>query len=299
MYRNIIENIVIPIGDVFNRTSYMRQLKYWRKVDTYTSPQLENLQKENLKEVLAHAVNTVPFYKNIDLKGVDPYRWLNNFPVVTKNHLREQNSELISSNVHKDSLIKYSSSGSSGIQSTVYMSKAEQSIIRGILTHWWEWSGYGIGSPIVQTGMTLNRSAAKSLKDFFFRTYYLNAFSLSEYQLQKVCRTLESTKSYFLAGYASSLHVIAAYALEHKYNIGLKAVISLGDKLFDHYRSTIEEAFNCKVYDTYGSNEGLMIAAQKDLDYLYILSPHVYLEIVDDNNNSCLLYTSPSPRDRG
>ena len=285
MYRNVLENIVVPIGDVFNRTSYMRQLKYWRKVDTYTLPQLENLQKENLKEVLAHSVNTVPYYKNIDLKGSDPYLWLNQFPVVTKNHLREQNSELISANVHMDSLIKYSSSGSSGIQSTVYMSKAEQSIIRGILTHWWEWSGYGIGSPIVQTGMTLNRSAAKSLKDFFFRTYYVNAFSLSEEQLQKVCRTLENTKSHFLVGYASSLQVIAAYALEHKFNIRLKAVISLGDKLFTHYKSTIEKAFHCKVYDTYGSNEGLMIAAQKDIDYLYILSPHVYLEIVDDSNN--------------
>jgi phenylacetate-CoA ligase len=44
----------------------------------------------------------------------------------------------------------------------------------------------------------------------------------------------------------------------------------------------ISEKFGCKIYETYGSAEGLMIAAQKDLPYMYIMSTHVYLEVLDE-----------------
>lgn len=282
MYQKLLESILLPIGDYFNKSSYIKQLKYWRKVDSFTTEELAELQTVNLKKTLTNAVTNIPFYNDIKLNGENPTEWLKQFPVLTKNHIRNNTLELINTNYSIADLIQYSSSGSSGIQSSVYMNKDEQSIIRGILTHWWEWSNYRIGKPIVQTGMTLDRSLVKSLKDFFLRTYYLNAFSLSENQLKDVCEKLNNTDKYFLSGYASSLNVIAEYALKHNYSIKLKSVISLGDKLFDHYRKNIENAFACKVYDTYGSNEGLMIAAQKDLEYLYILSPHVFVEIVDD-----------------
>lgn len=285
MYQKFLENILLPIGDLLNNSSYINQLKYWRKVDTYSENELLELQHKNLKKTLINAVNSVPFYNKIELIGNDPVEWLKEFPVLTKDNLRYNTIQLINENYPANDLIKYSSSGSSGIQSAVYMNKEEQSIIRGILTHWWEWSGYRIGKPIVQTGMTLDRSLAKSIKDFFFRTYYLNAFSLSESQLKELCEKLNNTNKHFLSGYASSLNVIAEFVLKSNYNIKLQSVISLGDKLFDSYRKNIESAFKCKVYDTYGSNEGLMIAAQKDLNYLYILSPHVYIEIVDDKNN--------------
>jgi phenylacetate-CoA ligase len=284
MYQKILENIILPIGDLFNKSTFIKELKYWRKIDAYSSEELEKLQTENLRNLLSSAVKNVPLYKGIKLDNSDPYYSIQKFPILTKNCLRKNNSELISSLENKNDLIKYSSSGSSGVQSAVFMNKQEQSIIRGILTHWWEWSQYKIGEPIVQTGMSPDRSFVKSLKDFFFKTYYLNAFALSNEQLHSLCEKLNNSDKYFLSGYASSLNIIAEYASDNKYNIQLKSVISLGDKLFPHYRKNIEKAFNCKVYDTYGSNEGLMIAAQKDLEYLYILSPHVFVEIVDDYN---------------
>lgn len=284
MYQKLLEYILLPIGDFFNNTSYIKELKYWRKVDGYSEDKLEKLQKENLKKILIHAVNNIPNYKDVKLKGTNPYLWINDFPVLTKNNLRYDSEKLLIDD-NSINLIKYSSSGSSGIQSAVFMSKKEQSIIRGILTHWWEWSSYRVGKPIVQTGMTLQRGLVKTLKDYFFRTHYINAFSLSETQLKSLAKKLDGTKKYYLSGYASSLNVIAEYILKSNYKVQLKSVISLGDKLFPHYRKNVEKAFNCKVYDTYGSNEGLMIAAQKDLDYLYILSPHVFIEIVDENNS--------------
>lgn len=63
-----------------------------------------------------------------------------------------------------------------------------------------------------------------------------------------------------------------------------KGIISWGDKLFDQYRKNLQAAFHAPVYETYGSSEGFLIAAQYDLDYMYIMSPHVYLELLDDHD---------------
>ncbi len=283
MYQKILENIILPLGDVFNNSSYTKQLKYWRQVDTFSEQELQSLQEKNLKKILQFAVKEISIYKEISLNGNTPYDWILNFPILTKDTLRSNGEALLTKD--KNTLITYSSSGSTGIQTTVFMDKEEQSNIRAILTHWWEWSGYQIGNNIVQTGMDANRSKLKRTKDFLYKTYYIPAFSLTETQLKEVCDKLQNpTKSYYLVGYASSLHVIATYALKKNYKIQLSAVISLGDKLFSTYKNSIQKAFKCNVFDTYGCNEGFLIASQKDLEYKYIMSPHVYLEILDDDN---------------
>ncbi len=66
----------------------------------------------------------------------------------------------------------------------------------------------------------------------------------------------------------------------------MSGIISLGDKLYDHYIKNFNEAFkNPTIIDTYGCAEGILIACQKDLKYYYIMSPHVFVEIVDDQGN--------------
>lgn len=286
MYQFLLEKIILPIGDLFNKSSYMQQLTYWRKVDQLSETDISDLQQKNLDHLLSYAIKNVPYYSEVVATKPNQKLTLGDFPILEKDIFRNRIDDLISKNQKKKDLIPYSSSGSYGAQTTIYMSKQEQSVIRGILTHWWEWSGYRIGKPIIQTGMATTRSKLKRIKDFLFLTDYVYAFSFTENELQAICdRMQKKTNHFFLVGYASSLNVIAEYALKKNYSIQLKGVISLGDKLFDHYRNNLINAFQTNVFDTYGSNEGLMIAAQDDIPYYYILSPHVYIEIVDDENN--------------
>ncbi len=283
MYNFLLEKFILPLGDLFNGSSYIKQLRYWRKVDEFSAEELEVLQNRNLEKLLKYAVEHVPFYQNSVPSTQN--LGLQSFPIINKQIIRNKSDDLISKEYEKAKLIPYSSSGSSGVQTTVYMSKQEQSVLRGILTHWWEWSGYQIGKPIVQTGMATSRSKLKALKDVLFRTNYIYAFSFKDEELKTICDGMNGKRNYFhLVGYASSLNVIAEYAIENNYSIHLKGVISLGDKLFDHYRKNVQKAFQVKVQDTYGSNEGFMIAAQSDLDAYYILSPHVFVEILDDDD---------------
>lgn len=283
IWNKFLEKLVLPIGDILNRSYFIKDLKYWRAVDRLSEDQLHNLQKENLANLLKHATTHAKHYGNVELEGYDPYKWLSNFPILTKDDLRHNTDNLLTQN--KSKLTKVSSSGSSGISSSVYMNSKDLSSLRAGLLHWWEWSGYRMGAPLVQTGISPNRGLLKTVKDRLFRTIYINAFSHSKEQLKSLCQRLEKKKNYFLIGYASSLNVIAEYASENKYQIELRGVISLGDKLFSHYRKNIQDTFHCDVKDTYGSAEGFLIGAEYDLEYMYILSPQTLVEILDDDNN--------------
>lgn len=283
-YNSVLESVIFPLGDFLNKSSFIQKLKEWRKMDTFSSEELSRIQKENLKKILIHAQRNVSVFQDLKLDGDDPYEWIKKFPVLEKNDLKSRCDEYLTRS--KDELVKYSSSGSSGIQSSVYMDKEEQSNIRAILIHWWEWAGYSLGDPLVQTGITPNRGFLKSLKDLMVKTIYIDAFSHTKEQLDTICKVFEKNPGkYFMAGYASSIFVIAEHAKSTGKKLTLRSAISFGDKMFYHYRNLIENTFNCKVYDTYGCNEGFLIASQKDLEYKYIMTPHVYLEILDDDGN--------------
>lgn len=280
IYNWIIEKLLFPLGDLLNGSSYIRNLNMLRTLVRKDEEHLKAYQKERLREVLQHAIVNSSYYDSVRLdKNQDPIEWLKKFPILDKGSLKANLDGLLTKD--KNNLIRYSSSGSSGIQSEVYVDKFEQSMFRAAQTLWWEWAGFKLGMPMVQTGLASKRTKEKKIKDFLLRTYYLFAFSITKRQANDAFEWGNAHHA-FLGGYASSLFVLAELTKEIQQKPKFSAAITWGDKLFDHYKKEIENAFSCKVYETYGANEGLMIGSQKDLDYMYIMSPLVYLEILND-----------------
>jgi phenylacetate-CoA ligase len=280
----IIENLVFPIGDLLLGTQVRKQLQIQREYSQLNEEGIALLQESKLKSLLKHATATCEYYKlfsNEKLKGSE---WIKHFPILTKQMTLKENSKLISSNYQIKNLIKYESSGSSGVRSLVYIDKKEQSIMRAILINWWEWNGYYIGKPIFQTGMSPERGFLKSFKDKLFATYYFTAFGMDEKSILAALNDVCKKRKMHLFGYASSLYELAKVANKNKLNLQFDLAMSQGDKLFDHYAIEINKAFKCNVVEDYGLNEGFMIGQKKDLPFFYINSPNVYVEILDENN---------------
>ena len=284
IYSVILENCILPIGDVFFGFLYTKKLKELRRVVAFSEDELLQYQNKNLADILKHAVDHSDYYRNSNIvfHSDNVLESLKKFPVMDKGTLRDRIDSILT--VSKTKLIKNSTSGSTGVQTNVYVTKEELSVCRAAQTVWWEWAGFKIGKPILQTGLANERSLEKRLKDFFFRTYYLFAFGLT-YENSKGAFVWSQKNVPFLGGYASSLFVLSQLAEENKVFVKFKSAISWGDKLFDHYKKNIERVFECKIFETYGAGEGLMIASQKDLEYMYIMSPCVFIEILDDYGN--------------
>jgi len=242
----LLENIILPLGDQLTGGSFIKKLKYWREVCDLSQNELNNLQKEKLSKILEFASSYSPFYKALAIPhSSDPYEWLANFPILKKQQFRDHLSGFLTTN-NLEGLTAITSSGSTGPPSKIYFSKEELSSNRALQVLWWEWAGYRFGNSILQTGVNMQRSKDKAIKDKLLNTRYISAMSHSEAEILRELRHLQkSPKDHFVA-YASSLYLFAKTSLDHEIsNIQFKSIISLGEKLLPHFRETIEKAFSC------------------------------------------------------
>ncbi len=280
LYSRFLWHIVLPVGDFLFKSKYRKYLLEVNKTLHQDRQRINDIQQDSLKSMLDYTVNSSSYYKNLNIvREEDSIQWLKKFPILTKDIIRQQGIRILT---QKNGLIKNSTSGSTGIQTEIFINKNEQSLIRAIQTTWWRWAGYEVGNPMLQTGLSTKRTIEKRLKDIFFKVYYLFAFGLTKENTEQGLKWARRKKP-FLGGYASSLYVLANIAESE--SIQMKSAISWGDKLFDHYKDKIKEVFNCEIFETYGTGEGLMLGAQKDLNYLYVMDPYFIVEILDAEGN--------------
>ncbi len=280
-YNQFLERLVLPAGDVVLRTEFMRELRRWRRIQHLDANSLARLQSEGLAALLDHATTKVPHYRDLKTaKDDDPYKWLRQFPILTKQDLRADGDRLLTPGA--TNLVKISSSGSSGVQSRLWSTPREISRSQAIQTLWWEWAGYRLGDRLLQTGITPDRGITKRIKDRLLRTSYVVAFGLTEPEMQDVIRRGAERPWRHIGGYASSIDALARAAIGMpEVSVRPVSAISWGDKLYPAHRQHVTQAFDAPVLDTYGTAEGFMIASQRFNEPYYVMSPHVVVELLD------------------
>lgn len=282
----LLEHALLPLGDTLLKTTFIKKLRYWRKTVAKDSGQLELLQAEKLDKMLSYAVAKSEYFRLLNVpKKANAMSWLKLFPILGKKTFRE-NLEFIVTEKNDETLTAIMSSGSTGPPSKVYFSKDELSNNRALQILWWEWAGYRFGKSLLQTGVNINRSAEKSIKDKLLNTRYIDAMSHDKGQILAELELLRKKPRAHFVAYASSLFLFAKTALENNISdVHFESVVSIGEKLLPQFREAIEKAFSCKVYDTYGASEGFLIASQCKAGNYHIMSPHLVLELLDDNGN--------------
>ena len=166
----LLEKCLIPVGDLILGSQYGSELRRMRRLVGLSENEINTYQAERIRTILEKASLKSEYYRSFRIhQCTDPVEWLKQFPVLEKSTLRKNVPAFLTTPEKK--LIKNHTSGSTGLQTMVYVTKLEQSKYRAAQTVWWEWAGYFPGYPILQTGLGTVRSIEKRLKDFFFRTY--------------------------------------------------------------------------------------------------------------------------------
>jgi phenylacetate-CoA ligase len=165
---------------------------------------------------------------------------------------------------------------------------------------WWlaesfllnSWTGLGIGVPyfflwgasedIASTQAGLRRLNLRLLHGR--RT--LNASRMSVLKEVQFLEELNrSARCHYIYGYANELHNLAVRSLQDGPRLlrPLKAVIATAEPLTEAMRTTIERAFQCPVYNRYGSREAGDIASEcRHQRGLHVNPLFTQLEVVDD-----------------
>lgn len=289
LYNHICKSIILPFGDKLTRQCVMEYYSFIKEAQWWDRDRLDEYQRKQLFNTLNSAYSQTPFYKGlfdkhkIKLKDLKTSNDLQRLPIVTKDMLREAYPNHCTIKT-KWPWKEYSTSGSTGRPFTVRVDNLSMSRARALMLLRANYSGWEVGDPCLQTGISLNRGFVKRIKDLILRVSYVSAYNLTDDMLDLCLEKIDGNKIEFVMGYAASLFCLAKRAKQVGFNIKLRGVVSWGDNLFSHYRRLIEEQFKCRVTDSYGCGEGMQIAAQcgqRDNAY-HIFTPHVIVEFTKD-----------------
>lgn len=117
----------------------------------------------------------------------------------------------------------------------------------------------------------------------FFSSYHMGGETLPYYIQQ-----LEKFDPLLLHGYPSSVYLLAlAFKKYGTKKLQLKAVYTSSETLLDFQRKAIEEAFQVKVFNWYGTSEMSANIVECECGELHLKEEHSFVEILNEENKPC------------
>ncbi|MCO6429399.1 MAG: glycosyltransferase [Deltaproteobacteria bacterium] len=245
-----------------------RYYKELRESQWLSREQILDYQNERLKQLIRHAYEHVPFYRErfdnlglipSDIKSVDD---LGKIPVLDKKTFKDNlYFDLFSSNHDKREILRVATSGSTGEPFVCYADRFQLEMRWAATLRSMEWAGYRFGDRQARLwhqtlGMSTTQVLRERLDALFCRRLFIPAFELSDANIGSMIDKLERYKPSFIDGYAESFNFLSRYFSERPpSNFRLKGIMSSAQILPEQSRAIIERAFNCKVFDKYGSRE--------------------------------------------
>jgi len=271
--RLFAQDFLLPVFDLARGTSRFKFGRVLQKTQWLPRREIERLQNRNLRVLLKHAYESVPYYRRIfrergltpsDIKHLDD---LVKLPILTKADIRKNFGDLISRIFPRDKLIPYQSGGT-GDPIDFYITKESFSWEIAAEFRAYGWAGYRLGDPcFVIWGSPADLSKYGTVISHFSRIFenilIVDAFVMTDEVLSRYASVLEKFNPRIIRGYAHSVYMLARYLLEKNIDyVRPSAVITTAETLSDLKRKSIEKAFGCPVFDYYGSREVGAIAAE-------------------------------------
>lgn len=254
----------------------------------------EKTRNKNLSTLLPHACQYVPYYRTIFQKTGIPINSLSednlsNFPLLTKDIIKDNLETLISEKSNKNTLIENATGGSTGVPLKFYQDHHYLTVANALdayVRKWWGVKPYDKTASIWGADREFHELSFKEkLSSKLDRVIALNAFRMNKESLREFCITLKKWQPPYLMGYSSALEAMAECAIENGIELRFKAIRSTAETLWPHQRSLFEEAFKSPVYNFYGSREVNNIAAECPSMKFHLISTMRFIEIVDEMGN--------------
>ncbi|HLG69308.1 MAG TPA: hypothetical protein VK009_02665 [Chloroflexota bacterium] len=281
------------------------------RASQWLSPdQLHELSWRRLQETLFRAYETVGFYRRkFEAAGIHPSdirapRDLCAVPLTTKDELRQAlaGPGPFSQAVDPERVQLLYTTGSTGKPLAIPIDRQGKHERLAITFRDIEWYGHRLGDRNARVwgrgpALALSKRArlVQRLKvGVFGRRMELVSHQydapedapIGEARLAHWCRELRRYRPKVLDGYVSALCVLARYILDNDiHDLGCTAVATGGEYLSDAARSLISRAFECPVYNRYGSSELGFIAHECGADSnhrLHVNAEGLWLEVLRD-----------------
>ncbi len=291
-------------GSRIRRTRYGRD--FWRFLEEYESrndwsyEHLCGYRDTKLQQMIKHCYDTVPYYTRlfhelgIDYRSIKTIDDMKILPITTKQVVKENLYDFISTSVPKSKLKIHFTGGTTGSGLAFYTTDEEEAEQWAV---WWRyrrnlgiefdtWCGIFGGKTIVP----INNNVAPywryntPCKQVFFSGYHINDKTFEFYVDEIAKRKLQ-----WLHGYPSNIANLANYMIDHKIKLDIKYITIGSENLYDYQRDMIIKAFNTVPYQHYGLTEGVANISQKLDGKLYIDEDFCAVECIPNSDSSYAL----------
>jgi len=261
-------------------------LKNYEKSQWYPPLEIKKLQEKKLHALLKHAYENVPYYHRVfkerglkpeDIHNVDD---LIRLPVLTKEIIRNNFSDMVAKNARKEDLVEMATGGSTGVPLKFYSNPLVDTLKWAAMFRARIWHGVTRIDKTLSIQGVIPPKEQWSKKDF-----YISAFDLGADTLEKHAKNILEFQPDFITGYSSAIYIMAKFMEKEGYDkVMPKAVESQSEVLYPYQKELIERVFGCKVFDHYGSKETSIPACEcQEHSGLHISVENGIFEFVQDD----------------
>lgn len=249
--------------------------------------EVENYQQCQVKKLLEHTQNTVPYYSNINTLNLDDW------PVVTKATIKNSQDKFFSDKYNKSELIEMSTSGSTGTPFRCYQNADKKRHVNAEVLFYNGQIDYKIGRKIIYFRSIVGEVQKNALQQFAQNICLLDCKDLSDQGIEKKLDIIRKESRHggaMMMGYCSTLDAFRRYFQRHGTDkaegCNIYGIIG-GSEIFQNItRDILEKAFKCKCVSRYSNEENGFIGQDDEIRNVFIPNRANYIvEILKLNSN--------------
>lgn len=271
--------------------AFRRRRKWLNYTQWLNKEELNKLQLNLLKRVIAHAYESVPYYRDLmtdlgltpgDIQSLEDIKRL---PIVTKKDVLEANNRFVSGKFSKMFLATGYSGGTIGTRLIHKRDLRSIANEHAFVRRQFDWAGVSMRdrcarmmqSEIVPPAKKHKKPYAydAAMKELFLSTYHLSKDTIPIY-----AKAIKDYDIKALLAYPSAAYVLAKGCLEKGIRVPLKAVLTTSETLDSARKEIIARAFECKVYDFYGCGERICYIHTCEHDSYHIILEYGLTELI-------------------
>ena len=240
---------------------------------------IEEYKNEQFLKLINYSYNNTRYYKNVidehgysisDFKTIDD---LEKLPILTKEDVRENFTDIISLSYPSNEMIENKTSGSSGKALSFYLSP------EAIQFQWAVWMRFRKRFNINLYDKSCNFTGKlvvpihQKHPPFWRLNKPMNQFVVNMQHIKKenikhIVDFINNEKFVFFSGYPSIIYNLSLLIESEGYKIVYppKCILTGAETLFVNQRKKISEVFNCNVVDQYGFSECVANASRCKYD---------------------------------
>jgi phenylacetate-CoA ligase len=264
-------------------------LRELRRHESWSWHQIYDHQCNELRQIVDHARRTVPYYAGYPDAEIRCPADLRQLPVLHRETVRQNQERLLSATTPQRRRIRAGTTGTTGANLRVAYTEELARENWAHLLRQWSWAGVEprtprvtlFGARIVPSNRTGPPFWTFNLAE---RQILMSIFHISESTAPAYLDFLESQSGKILEGFPSVLGIVADFALRRGRPIPMRVIFTSGEPLYASVRAKIEQAFQARVFDSYGMTEYCGLIQECEHGQMHLLPEYGYLEILDEQD---------------